>query len=74
MNKYLELNKYPFVMVYFTARWNPACKISDEHIQLIANQYDDIKIIHVDSDVSPRIKNHYNVRAEPEFVFCLHGD
>ena len=52
-------------MVYFTARWNPACKITDEHINLVADQYNFIKIIQVNSDVSPRIKSHYNVRAEP---------
>ena len=28
LNKYLELNKYPYLMVYFTAKWNPACKIT----------------------------------------------
>lgn len=29
LNKYLEANKYPYVLVYFTAKWNPACKIAD---------------------------------------------
>ena len=61
-------------MVYFTAKWNPACKITDEHINLISNNYSEIEIINIDSDVSPQIKSHYNVRAEPEFIFCLHGD
>ena len=28
----------------------------------------------MDSDVSPQVSSHYNVRAEPEFVFCLNGD
>lgn len=29
LNKYLAINKYPFSMVYFTAKWNPACKVTD---------------------------------------------
>jgi thiol-disulfide isomerase/thioredoxin len=52
-------------MVYFTARWNPACKIADEHVELVANRYNMMEIIKIDSDVSPQIKSHYNVRAEP---------
>lgn len=28
----------------------------------------------MDSDVSPKISQHYGVRSEPEFVFCLNGD
>lgn len=65
LNKYLEINKYPYVLVYFTAKWNPACKITDEHISLVSNRFGDIEIIKVDSDVSPQITSHYNVRAEP---------
>lgn len=33
-----------------------------------------MEVIKVDSDVSPKISRHYGVKAEPEFVFCLHGD
>ena len=29
MNHYLASNKFPFVIVYFTAKWNPYCKITD---------------------------------------------
>ena len=64
-NKYLELNRYPYVMVYFTAKWNPACKIAEDHVSLIAQRFEQIELFKVDSDVSPQIKNHYNVRAEP---------
>lgn len=74
LNKYLEVNHFPYVLVYFTAKWNPACKITDEHMSLVSNRFNDIEIIKVDSDVSPQITSHYNVRAEPEFVFCLNGD
>lgn len=31
-------------------------------------------MIKVDSDLSPKIRRHYSVKAEPEFVFCLYGD
>ena len=40
LSKYLEINKYTCVLVYFTAKWNPACKITDEHIDLVSNQFD----------------------------------
>lgn len=74
LNKYLEVHKYPYVLVYFTAKWNPACKITDEHVNLISNSYNDFEIFKIDSDVSPKISKYYNVRAEPEFIFCLYGD
>jgi thiol-disulfide isomerase/thioredoxin len=36
LNHYLAGNRFPFVIVYFTAKWNPYCKITDEHINEIA--------------------------------------
>lgn len=29
MNHYLASNKFPFLIVYFTAKWNPYCRITD---------------------------------------------
>jgi thioredoxin-like negative regulator of GroEL len=62
------------VLVYFTAKWNPACSITDEHINMLAKSYDQIEIVKIDSDEAPKIAKHYHVRAEPEFIFCLNGD
>ncbi len=37
LNKYLAVNQYPYVMVYFTAKWNPACALTDEHVKILAS-------------------------------------
>jgi thiol-disulfide isomerase/thioredoxin len=74
MSHYLASNKFPFVIVYFTAKWNPYCRITDEHIRELAENYQQVEIIKIDSDVAPKIAKHYLVKAEPEFVFCLNGD
>jgi thiol-disulfide isomerase/thioredoxin len=62
------------VIVYFTAKWNPYCRITDEHIGELAAAFQQVEIVKVDSDVAPKIARHYLVKAEPEFVFCLNGD
>lgn len=49
-------------MLYFKARWNPACTITDEHIYQFSNKYQ-VEIAKVDSDVAPRIAQHYGVRS-----------
>lgn len=61
-------------MVYFTARWNPACSLVRQHVQLVNQAFDKIEIVEIDSDVAPKTAKHYNVRAQPEFVLCLNGD
>lgn len=74
LTHYLASNRFPFLIVYFTAKWNPYCKITDEHITELANTFQQVEIIKIDSDVAPKIAKHYLVKAEPEFVFCLNGD
>ena len=39
LNTYLSANRYPYVMVYFIAKWNPACRVADEHVNLIAENF-----------------------------------
>ncbi len=74
LNQYLAKNKFDRTLVYFRANWNPNCSLTDQHITRIATENPDTEVIKVDSDVSPKISKHYGVKAEPEFVFCLHGD
>jgi thiol-disulfide isomerase/thioredoxin len=74
LSHYLASNKFPFVVVYFTAKWNPYCRITDEHVHELANNFQQVEIVKIDSDVAPKIAKHYLVKAEPEFVFCLNGD
>ena len=73
LNEYLAVQKFPINLVYFRAAWNPACSLTDQHIYAFADQYP-VEVIRVDSDVAPKISQHYGVRSEPEFVFCLNGD
>lgn len=74
LTHYLASNRLPFVIVYFTAKWNPYCRITDEHVNELAASFQQVEIVKVDSDVAPKIAKHYLVKAEPEFVFCLNGD
>ncbi len=74
LSHYLASNKFPFVIVYFTAKWNPYCRITDEHVRELASNFQQVEIVKIDSDVAPKIAKHYLVKAEPEFVFCLNGD
>lgn len=63
LNHYLASNKYPYLIVYFTAKWNPYCKITDEHINELATSFSQIEIIKINSDVAPKIARHYLVKA-----------
>ena len=61
-------------MVYFVAKWNPACKMADEDVKYVSEKYPQITLIKIDCDTSPQVKEHYSVRAEPQFIFCFYGD
>lgn len=74
LNSFLLTNKFPHLLVYFRAAWNPQCVESDKHIQHMAATHRFLEIVTVDSDVAPKIARHYAVKSEPEFVFCLSGD
>ena len=74
LNDYLGKNQFSHTLVYFRANWNPNCHLTDKHIEQFAKEHDNVEIIKVDSDISPKIAKHYGVKAEPEFVFCLWGD
>ena len=39
MNTYLSLKKPPYLMVYFVAKWNPACKMADEDVKYVSEKY-----------------------------------
>lgn len=64
LNEYLDVQKLPMNLVYFRAAWNPACVLTDQHIQQFSLKHP-IEIIKIESDVSRRIAEHYGVRAEP---------
>ena len=72
-NEYLAVQMFPTHLVYFRAAWNPACSLTEQHINAFAQKHD-INIFRIDSDVAPKISQHYGVRSEPEFVFCVDGD
>lgn len=74
MNKYLKVNKPCQYVVYFRANWNPQCQEADKHAAQLAASHGNLEVIQIDTDEAPKIANHYRVKAEPEFVFCLYGD
>lgn len=74
LNLYLNANRPAQTVVYFRANWNPQCQQSDQEASKLAATYPGINVIKIDSDIAPKIAKHYSVRAEPEYVFCLHGD
>lgn len=74
MNHHLEHHKYPYLLVYFTAKWNPVCKVSDQHVNEIRLAFPHVAVATVSSDAAPDIAKHYLVKAEPEFIFCRQGD
>ncbi len=74
LNTYLDKNRFTHTLVYFRAGWNPHCETADQQLAQLASENRFLEIIRVDSDVSPKIANHYGVKNEPEFVFCLYGD
>ena len=74
LNGYLALHKPTHTVVYFRASWNPNCRQSDRDAEKLAATHPHLQIVKVDTDLAPKIAKHYAVKAEPEFVFCLHGD
>lgn len=73
LNEYLSVQKFPVNILYFRAAWNPSCLLTDQHIKQFAKVHQ-APIIRVDSDVAPKIAQHYGVTSEPQFVFCYNGD
>lgn len=62
LNEYLLVQKFPINILYFRAAWNPACILTDDHIrQFIATHK--TEVIRVDSDVAPKIAQHYGIRS-----------
>ena len=74
LNSHLSKHRYPHVMVYFRSSWNPECDVADQQVNRFASENRHVEVIKIDSDLSPKIVNHYSVRSEPEFVFCMLGD
>ena len=62
LNEYLNVQKFPINLLYFRATWNPACVLTDEHVRQFVQSHS-LEVVRVDSDVAPKIANHYGVRS-----------
>lgn len=65
LNDYLAAERHPHTVVYFRANWNPNCLQSDKDVEKLAANNAGLKVIKIDSDMSPKIAKHYSVKAEP---------
>lgn len=65
MNHYLAASRFPLLLIYFRAKWNPNCLLADQHITQLKLRNQALEIVKVDTDVAAKISKHYAVKAEP---------
>ena len=60
-------------MIYFTAKWNPACAQIERDYENLTAQYPAYHHIRVDCDAFPKVKRYFDARLEPSFLVLLNG-
>ena len=67
-------NKRPiFTLVYFTAKWNPACAEIEADYERLTAEKASFHHIRVDCDETPKLKRYFDARIEPSFLVLVNG-
>lgn len=61
------------VIVDFSATWCMPCKMVVPILEKIAYENDNVKIVNIDVDKSPRVSNKYRVSTIPNIKFFKNG-
>lgn len=61
------------VIVDFSAAWCMPCKMVVPILEKIAYENDNVKIVNIDVDKSPRVSNKYKISTIPNIKFFKNG-
>lgn len=71
-NEQVELAK-GFVLVDFFAEWCAPCKIIAPIVQAIAEDFNHLKVLKIDSDSAQAITRQFGIRANPTLLLFKDG-
>ncbi len=61
------------VVVKFWGSWCPACKMSEEMVQRLREEYDGkVHVVPINVDKNPAVRNEFEIMGVPAYVF-FHG-
>ena len=61
------------VLVDFWAPWCGPCRIVAPHLEELASERDDIRIVKLNTDENPQVSAQYNVMSIPTLLLFKHG-
>ena len=62
------------VLVEFWGSWCPPCKIMDPVLAKLEKEFEDkIKIVKINTDMNPALRNKYDIRGLPTFIVFKNG-
>ena len=71
--KHLDANRPTFTLLYFTAKWNPACAKIERDYENLTTDYPGYHHIRVDCDATPKLKRYFDTKYEPSFLVIVAG-
>lgn len=70
---HLDKKRPIYTLLYFTAKWNPVIPHIEKDYDNLTRQYNQFKHIRVDCDLTPRVKQYFDARYEPQFLILVNG-
>jgi len=61
------------VLVDFWAPWCGPCRIVAPHLEALAAERDDLRIVKLNTDENPQVSAQYNVMSIPTLLLFKHG-
>ena len=61
------------VLVDFWAPWCGPCRIVAPHLEELASERDDLRIVKLNTDENPQVSAQYNVMSIPTLLLFKHG-
>lgn len=70
-----EIDDSRVVVAYFWAEWCPPCRVLGPVLeQLAADHGDTLKVVKINSDLSPRTSASHRILAVPTLKVLIHGE
>ena len=61
------------VLVDFWAQWCGPCRIVAPHLEELAGEREDLRIVKLNVDENPQVSSQYNVMSIPTLLLFKHG-
>ena len=71
--KSMDKERPQFTLLFFSAAWNPVCAKIQRDYENLTQARGEFKHIKVDCDAQPLVKQYFDARVEPQFLFLVNG-